>query len=358
MKWRANLLVSALIDPAGLLSLQQSEWGQLIREAKWANLLARVDALFQDRGLINEVPPRVKAHLVGARRVADNEARLLCWEVNRIQRALRDSGIPFVLLKGAAYIIMDLPIARGRISSDVDILLPKEQLNATELSLLEQGWERTKLDDYDQYFYRRWSHELPPLRHRERGTIVDIHHAILPPTSRLHPDPEKLLASAVKINGTDLRALAPVDMVLHSAAHAFHDGDLRAALRDLVDLDGLFRHFGTDQEFWKELFPRARELQLARPLHYALRYTKYVLNTPMPEQLLEASQVSGPLWPVAKTMDRLLAGVLRPRPRTGEGFADGFSSGLLYIRSHWLRMAPWLLARHLLRKFFFRKRNA
>lgn len=357
MKLEANLLVSALIRPESLLSLKQAEWGQLIREAKWADLLARLHALLEERGLINEIPARAKAHLVAARTVADNEARVLRWEVNRIQRALRDSAIPFLLLKGAAYIMMDLPIAKGRISSDVDIMLPKKQLKAAERSLLEHGWEPTKLDDYDQYFYRTWSHELPPLRHRERGTIVDVHHTILPPTGRLHPDPAKLLAAAVKIDGTELRVLAPPDMVLHSAAHAFQDGDLKAALKDLVDLDGLLREFGSGERFWDEILTRAEQLELTRPFFYALRYAHEVLNTPIPEDVLKASQRSRPPWFVLKVMDRLVTDVLRLRPSRGEGFAGGFSAGLLYARSHWLRMPPWLLARHLLRKLIVRNKN-
>jgi hypothetical protein len=35
-------------------------------------------------------------------------------------------------------------------------------------------------------------------------------------------------------------------MVLHNASHAFQDGDLKTALRDPVDLDGLMRHFRSD----------------------------------------------------------------------------------------------------------------
>lgn len=252
---------------------------------------------------------------------------------------------------------MDLPVAKGRISSDVDILLPKEQLKAAERSLLDHGWEPTKLDDYDQYFYRTWSHELPPLRHRERGTIVDVHHTILPLTGRIHPDPEKLLAAAVKVDGTDLRVLAPVDMVLHSAAHAFQDGDLKGALRDLVDLDALLRDFGSREGFWDEILARAEQLELTHPFFYALRYAHGVLNTPIPEDVLKTSQQSRPPWLALKLMDRLVANVVRPRPPSGEGFVGGFSAGLLYARSHWLRMPPWLLARHLLRKLIGRKKN-
>lgn len=248
-------------------------------------------------------------------------------------------------------------ILAALLSPDRLLSLTQAQLSHAERCLIDRGWAPTKFDDYDQYFYRTYSHELPPLRHNERGTIVDVHHTILPPTGRLHPDPVKLLASAVNIKGTNLNVLAPEDMVLHSAAHAFQDGDFKAALRDLVDVNGLVRHFGSEPQFWHKLLPRAEELQLSRPLYYALRYTRRVLNSPIPEGVLEASEKSRPPWPALKVMDRLVASAVRPRPRSEEGFASGFTAGLLYCRSHWLRMPPWLLVRHLLRKLFVRKKK-
>jgi Uncharacterised nucleotidyltransferase len=347
----------ALVEPAALTTLNLADWNTLIRYAKSSGLLARVHASLHAEGLMGRIPNEVVPHLIAATVVADHARRILNWEIDRIQRALEGIEGPVVLLKGAAYALLNLSISRGRVSSDVDILVPKDLLIPVETALLDHGWEHIKLDQYAQYFYRHWSHELPPLRHRYRDTIVDIHHTILPPTGRLHPDPVKLMAASAPLGETRFRVLAPVDMVLHSAAHAFQDGDLKAALRDLVDLDGLLRQFGTDPHFWKQLLPRAEELELSRPLYYALRYTKRVLNTPVPQEIVNASQKSQPPWPILTIMDRLVANVLRQRPRRGEGFAGGFSAGLLYCRSHWLRMPPWLLARHLLRKLIVRKRN-
>ena len=51
-----------------------------------------------------------------------------------------------------------------------------------EQLLLHAGWSHMKADEYDQHYYREWMHELPPLQHKERGTVVDLHHGILPVT--------------------------------------------------------------------------------------------------------------------------------------------------------------------------------
>ena len=81
------------------------------------------------------MPVRVREQLRGALPVASHHERTLRWEVNRILAALRDVETTVVLLKGAAYEIAGLPAARGRIASDVDILVPREDLRTVEAAL-------------------------------------------------------------------------------------------------------------------------------------------------------------------------------------------------------------------------------
>jgi hypothetical protein len=117
-----------------------------------------------------------------------------------------------------------LPLARGRTFTDLDILVPRERLEEVEASLLAAGWVHHNTDDYDQRYYRRWMHELPPMYHPDRGVLMDVHHSILPLTSRLTPDIESFWAESVPLPMPSFRALCPADMLLHSAAHLFQDG--------------------------------------------------------------------------------------------------------------------------------------
>lgn len=346
----SDLLRQALVSPEILGNLELSEWDGLLPEASSARLLARLDVLVNEHGLFKGVPDPVKPHLIAARRVANNEDSIIRWEVNRIAHALPRRDIPIVLLKGAAYVMLELPVARGRFSSDVDILVPKASIATVEKALIDHGWRHIKLDDYDQFFYRHWSHELPPLQHRDRGTIVDVHHTILPPTGRLHPDPEKLLAASVPLTGTRFSVLAPVDMVLHSAAHAFQDGDLTRGLRDLVDIDDLLRHFSAAQAgFWDQLDYRAEQLELSRPLYYAFRYSHQYLQTLIRKDILAKSKRWQPAWPGSWLMDLIVNRVITAGPSRKDPTL-GLPRKLLYIRAHWLRMPPYLLIPHLSRK--------
>ena len=213
-------VIVALRHAARLLTFTLPQWEILIREARRANLLARVALALDQLGLLHQVPAAPRAHLIAARTLAQAQADAVRREVAFIDRALAATDVPVVLLKGAAYLIAGLSAARGRVFSDIDILVPRAALAKVEADLMRSGWATIKTTAYDQRYYRQWMHELPPFRHVSRQTVLDVHHAILPITARLKPDSVKLLASSRPVAGQPrLHVLAPVDMVLHSGTH-------------------------------------------------------------------------------------------------------------------------------------------
>jgi hypothetical protein len=351
----AGLLFAALRYPAKVAAFTESDWDLFLRVARREGLLARIAIQLDQAGGPGQIPKQALDHMIAARAIAANHARMIRWEVDRIQFALLSSETSILLLKGAAYLLADLPLAQGRLVSDVDILVPEASLSKVEAALLAAGWAPLKLDPYDQQYYRRWMHELPPLRHRARGTIIDVHHRILPQTSRLSPDPGLLWADSTALADASLRVLSAEDMVLHCAVHLFHDGDLDHGLRDLVDLHDLFGHFGKHPEFWPRLASRAQVLGVARPLFYALRYTEKLLGTEIPTGVLATAGVAAPPWPVRQLMDQLVERALTPEHPDYPATLTALARWLLYVRSHYLRMPLQLLIPHLLRKGF-RKR--
>ncbi|UUZ51358.1 nucleotidyltransferase family protein [Massilia sp. B-10] len=65
-------------------------------------------------------------------------------------------------------------------------------------------------DPYDQRYYRVWMHEIPPMQHVQRGSVIDVHHAILPLTAAARPDPALLRAGAQTVPGMEgIKVLAP-----------------------------------------------------------------------------------------------------------------------------------------------------
>lgn len=357
-----DLLVTSVQDPTVLTGLNESEWDLLIRQARAADLLGRIATKCNKDGVLDRIPGQPRMHIASAAKMAERQQKELRWEVEQIRDALVPVGLPVVLLKGAAYAMAGLDAAEGRMVSDLDILVPHDALLTAESALMKKGWISSAKSAYDQRYYRTWMHELPPMRHIKRGTVIDVHHAILPTTSRLHPSSARLLAGARPVGGDGgVKVLSSADMVLHSASHLFHEGEFHHGLRDLCDIDSLLREFGSGERFWSGLVPRAHELELIRPLQYALRYASILLGTPIPEGVqrdVMASPEGRKPGIFLSYMDVLFLRALRPHHATA---SDGFTSMAhwqLYLRGHWLRMPPWLLLRHLLHKAFIRPKLA
>lgn len=353
-------LVRVLREPAAAAQLELPEWELLLRQALAANVTAALAHLLESSGVT--APQAVQRHLDWAATQARRHAQAVAWEIRQIGAALARVDTPVVLLKGAAYAACAMDAGQGRMFSDIDILVTRASLGEVEAALLLHGWAAAKTDAYDQRYYRAWMHEIPPMVHLQRDTAIDVHHSILPLTARARPDPARLLAAARPAPAGQempvrMQVLAPVDMLLHSATHLFYESEFHHGLRDLLDIDRLLRELGADPAFWADLVPRARELQLERPLFYALRYAVWLLGTPVPEglRLQLAPCAPGPL--VLACMDALFQRALLPPHASCSGAGRTVAEFLLYLRGNWLRMPPLLLARHLFHKAFLSPRD-
>ncbi len=328
----ARILVDALRDPGTAATLDAAGWIALLTAARAERLLGtlahRIDA--------RVAPPAAARILADARAGAIEERRAALWEAEMARRALAPLDIPIVLLKGTAFAAAGLDAAQGRSIGDLDILMPREWLDEAERALLAAGWEWVKEDAYDDAYYRRWMHELPPLIHRARDRMIDVHHTILPLTARPRPNAAALIADAVPL-GNGLSVLSPADIVIHAAAHLFADGDLAGGLRNLWDIDRLLREYDT-AAFWPNLRARASRHQLRPEVERAVRLSSNLFGTPVPTE-----------WQGLREGDRLY--LRRLLARDGWGRQDYPLTRLgFYARSHWLRMPPLMLARHLLTK--------
>jgi hypothetical protein len=369
------MLIEALRNPPSVLRLSESAWTDLIATARAESLLGTL--AHRCAGL--DLPERVAAALVDARRDVETAQRQALWEAEMARRALAPLGVPVILLKGTAYLAAGLPAAEGRSIGDLDILVPRAALPEVEAALLGAGWEWVKDDPYDQHYYREWMHELPPLIQRERDRMIDVHHTILPLTHRRRPDAEGLVSNSVPIlppfglslstpatssrqeseegtafdklrpnglgNQAGLRVLAPADMIVHAAAHLIADGDLAGGLRNLWDIDRLCREFEcSDQEFYLDLYEQSWSHGLLPEVLRALRLAHNCFGTPIKGYREPLRIDVGEKWSDRWFLRRLHASDgwgRQTRPVTRLGF---------YVRSHWMRMPPLMLARHLWRK--------
>lgn len=347
------LLRDALVNPAGVAALDTHALAALVAQARNARLLAALDDALDRANTLPALPAAALRHLEGARLVHAKQRRDLAYDAELVRRALATRGIPLVLLKGGAYITAGLPVSRGRLITDIDILVPRGDLAAAEQALHEHAWESPQISAYDESYYRRWSHEIPALHNRRRDTTLDVHHNILPPTAGPNIDAALLLQDKLEIT-PGVYTLSYRDMVIHSATHLFQEGEFHHGLRDVWDLDRMLRDFPTrDASFWDELVDRARRLELETPLYHGLNYAQQVFGTPIPGEVMTRAQ--SPLRRLRKPlMDFLYLRAFRPDHPDTRLPLTGAALYLLYVRSHYLRMPLYLLLPHLARKAWLR----
>jgi Uncharacterised nucleotidyltransferase len=331
----ARLLSRVLSDPGYAGQLDDRGWTALLGMAHAERLTASLAYRLDGRTL----PLQVQQIFTAAKLTAETGRTHALWEAEMARRALAPLGIKTVLLKGTAFVATGLDAGRGRLIGDLDILVPRQSLDAVEAALLTAGWEWVKPDPYDDAYYRDFMHELPPLIHSARDRMIDVHHTILPLTARITPDAAALIADAALLDN-GLYVLSPPDMLIHGVAHLFADGDLQGGLRNLWDIDRLIREHSGAPDYWAKLLDRARLHGLVSHTSRALRLTHHLFGTPVDPYLAYEPRRG----------DIFYTGRLLARNGWGQETRKILRLGF-YIRSHWLRMPPLKLLKHLWTKW-------
>lgn len=327
---------------------QGRDWERLLGQARRGRLLGRLACRMQDQGLMSRLPAPVRTTLEASLRVLDRHRHEVRHELLAVREALQALGQPVLLLKGAAYLLAELPPARGRIFSDIDLLVPEAALGAVESALMAHGWISEERQAYNQRYYRQWMHEIPPLRHVQRGSVLDVHHAVAPRSSRFHTPGAELIARSRPLGASGFHLLQPVDLVLHCALHLCLDGEMDHAWRDLLDLHDLLDLLPAEGG-GSALLDRAAQLHLLPALAQALA----PLCRLLPEHRLMQALSAGldhaqPGWQ-RRPEARWMCAALGLDDHAGPA-ARRRAERCLYWRAHLLRMPPRLLLPHLLRK--------
>lgn len=143
-------------------------------------------------------------------------------QINELVVTLNRAQVKFALLKGAARIYPDAPDADYHRSVDLDILVPRAQLDAGRAALLAAGY-REKVSEQRLDFYRRYHHHSAPLFPHGRGVSVELHVELAPRgTLKETLDWEYLAAHMCTVSGPmgDVRCLDDFASALNLATHS------------------------------------------------------------------------------------------------------------------------------------------
>lgn len=342
----ANLVV--VLDGATPSIQTELEWEYLIRVARSSGVLPRIAVLLLAAAEKGEITLTDYAlnHFIAAKRHGDLLAQQVRFETQELVNILHDKKYGnLVFLKGAAYILAGNKAGFGRIFSDIDLLVPSSLIGDVERKLQSYGWFSEHHNEYDQQYYRQWAHEIPPLRHSARATVLDVHHNIVPLISGKAPKIDLFTRNCVNLY-SNANVLCPAAMVLHSAVHLFYQEEYGHGFRDLSDLHLMFVEFADDPQFRQDLIQLAVDTKFTAELALTCRYLHKVFNTPMPTKMLPDMQSFLPNIAKLALLDWIFLRVLLPHHSLCKPSGLSLANSLALLRGHWIKMPLFVLLKH------------
>jgi len=344
-----------LQNPASYISnATADDWTTLIQQARQQALLGSCYFLLLDLGLYNKIPEKVQNHLLSGAIYAEKQKITLHNELAHLEKFFAGAPYPCVLLKGTAYHLANVPLARGRVFSDIDLLVPQVDFPDALERLNQAGFIEFELSDYDRQYYLRWSHQHPPLIHFLRGASVDLHHHIYPVSSGENVLVEPILQQAVKIPASAFALPTGPQLFIHAAVHLFYQDESHKLCKDLWDLYQLYQH-NTEQHSLQSLVTAGIELNAGAALYYALDILHWLFDIPLDEDCRAA------LSAFASHRQRRQIRWLLQRLLDNDSKSQHLAASLWIIRGHLLKMGPVTLLYHSLAKSWqqlkFRKQH-
>ena len=332
---------------------EEVEWEFIIRVARQSSVLPRLSAIFLENQEKQLIPAYPLAHLSAAKRTYELLVQQVHFEGDELVRLVNQvSSEKPIFLKGAAYQLAGYKVSEGRVFSDIDILVMKNDIERIENKLLVYGWIHDDIDEYEQMYYRQWAHEIPPLMHCSRGTLLDVHHNLVPIISGKAPNIDLFKNDLVDICDGKAKTLASYSMTLHSAIHLFYQEEYHHGFRDLADLHLMFSEFGQKDTFWENLFDLAEKSDFTHELGLACRYTKMIFDSPIPESWMQKSQSFLPSSISLFVLDWVYQKVLQPQHPLCGVSKLGLANFIAMIRGHWIKMPLPVLIRHISHKVY------
>lgn len=238
-------------------------WEALLSEANRQHVTPLWYSRLKAHGLLSLLPDDLSAYLeqLYAANLARN--RMLQEELALILALFKAHGIPVILLKGAATFADQLYVDEGaRLMSDMDLLVPEEQLTEAERLLVMEGYvdDPANVSLSDVWPGNTRHAHLPGLMHLRKNITVELHYRVA------YGQPGRLLSINTvcagslsgSFRGLETAWLSPHHRLLHNALHAtlphreFSRGRLR--LSDLAEFAALVERYPREvalDRFWQ-----------------------------------------------------------------------------------------------------------
>ncbi|HEX8205243.1 MAG TPA: nucleotidyltransferase family protein [Solirubrobacteraceae bacterium] len=265
---------------AGPGPLRPADPGELVEAAVHHGLAGHALAAARSGRL--ELPHPAVSDLSRVHRAQVVRSTALRLELPKVAEVVAGAtGSEPVLLKGPAFADRFEPDPDRRPFGDLDLLVPRDRLDAAARALRKRGFE--ELVEFDDGFAARYGHDIHLRRAVGNGWLdVELHW-------RMGDDPvcEALDhgafapdAEPLALPGRDVLVPSPADQLLVAAVHLLSDRARKVGW--LLDVVNVARALGDQQ--WHDAFARADARGLGwavdRSLDYARHHLRYERERP------------------------------------------------------------------------------
>ncbi|OZG73576.1 hypothetical protein BTA51_10340 [Hahella sp. CCB-MM4] len=341
----ASDIIRLYLKPEFATTLSADQWQKAILILRYQQLLARYAKHFRKKGIFDQLHEYARHHLTNAEIIADKQYQQVHYEAALLKQQIGNIGSHLVFLKGAGYSLSGLPVGVGRTYSDIDILVDKQYIREIEKTMTLHGWLPEEMDEYDQKYYRQWAHEIPPMKHATRGTLIDIHHNIIPIVSMRAPDINILFDHTV-MTSDGYQVLDKAAMTLHSLIHLFYNEEFKYGYRDLMDIHILMS--GNSEDYWQQLLDLAKTCGFEKELYFACRYAEGLMQTGVPDFV--TTQLAHHKSRMQSVLDFMFTNLLSPSHPFVRRPIYPLAVFMGFIRGHRLKMPLSILVYHSMNK--------
>ncbi|GAA0857943.1 nucleotidyltransferase family protein [Aliiglaciecola litoralis] len=344
-----------LLKPQVGLNYTLKQWQEMLFVLREAKLVASLYNSAMRHNCYQAYPDFIQQHLNSACVYAQRQALQIRFEAVELCKLLEEIDVTAIFLKGAGYTLRDSINSRGRICSDLDLLVNKQDIARAEAHLKLKRWKSQHLTDYDEQYYRQWAHEIPPLIHINRSTVVDMHHNLYPPISGRAVDIACFISSREKTQ-SGCFVLDPASTVMHSIIHMFANEDSSSWTRDLLDITLLVDEF-QDSGFWQQLIHLAKqtkfEFEFISCLHALAHYSAIEFPIEVANYMKQRNLTGSDRWLV----ENVIIPAIAPEHDHVVTKRIAFAKMMVYLRGHWIKMPAAILCKHFAVKTFLSLRD-
>lgn len=269
------------------------DWDSFLKKARENGVSAIVSLRLNEiKSLFPELPYFISEELKKDYYLNAAKNTLIFEELTKVLKAFKESGLPVIVLKGAALASTVYKNLALRPMADVDLLVKKEDILLADERLKVLGYMPSDRSADDMNFSSSYLTSLDYRNSFQNSPSFHIHwhfvNSTVPNESYIHHvKMENIWRDAEKadIAGVETLVMAPHHLVIHLSEHALRVSHSASKLCYFCDINEAVNFYGAILD-WNKLVKESFKFHLNRMVYFSLYFTSQFLEARIPEYVL------------------------------------------------------------------------